>query len=111
MHGRKPVSAWMHEIHIQPAAEADLIAIWRTSYERWGLMQADRYLDEVNEGIAVLAGNPLLGTDCSWIRAGYRRLTIQHHNVYYRVIIMRIEIIRVLHERMEPERHLALDEA
>lgn len=99
----------MHEIDIRPAAEADLIAIWRTSYERWGLMRADRYLDELNDGMAALSGHPLLGVDCSWIRAGYRRLTIQNHNVYYRIVTLRIEIIRVLHERMEPERHLITD--
>ncbi|WPL23866.1 type II toxin-antitoxin system RelE/ParE family toxin [Thiorhodovibrio frisius] len=70
------------------------------------MVQADRYLDELNEGMATLAENPRFGADCGWIRAGYRCLAIRHHIVYYRVTIARIEIIRILHERMDPKRHL-----
>jgi len=39
-------------------------------------------------------------------RAGYRRLRIRHHIVYYREQADRIAIVRVLHERMDPDRHL-----
>jgi toxin ParE1/3/4 len=97
----------MYEIHKQAAAEDDLVAIWRYSFERWGIEQADRYLDELDEGIEALAGNPRLGSDCRHIRAGYRRLRIRHHSVYYRLVSSCIEIVRVLHERMEPDRHLS----
>ena len=98
----------MHELHLQPAAEADLVAIWQTSFEH---AQADHYLDALNEGLALLANNPWLGADCRWIRADYRRLVLQHHVVYYRIAGTRIEISRVLHERMEPARHLAMGES
>jgi len=97
----------MDEIHKQVAAEDDLVAIWRYSLERWGIEQADRYLDELDEGIEALAGKPCLGSDCGHIRAGYRRLRIRHHSVYYRLSSSRIEIVRVLHECMEPDRHLS----
>ena len=96
----------MVEIHKQAAAEDDLVAIWRYSCERWGIAQADRYLDELGEAIEALAGNPRLGSDCGHVRACYRRLRIRHHSVYYRLSASRIEIVRVLHERMEPDRHL-----
>jgi len=97
----------MHEIHKQAAAEDDLVDIWRYSFETWGAEQADLYLDVLNEGMAGLAHNPRLGADYSHIRAGYRRLPIRHHIVYYRLQTARIEIVRVLHERMDPDRHLA----
>lgn len=97
----------MVEIHKQAAAEDDLVDIWRYSFEAWGADQADLYLDALNEGIAGLRDNPRLGADCSDIRAGYRRLHIRHHIVYYRLQTGRIEIVRVLHERMDPDRHLA----
>jgi toxin ParE1/3/4 len=97
----------MYEIHKQTAAEDDLVAIWRYSFETWGADQADLYLDALNDGIAGLAENPHLGTDCSHIRQGYRRLHIRRHIVYYRFQSTRIEIVRVLHERMDPDRHLA----
>ena len=101
----------MHELHLQPAAEADLVAIWQTSFEHWGEAQADHYLDALNEGLALLANNPSLGADCRWIRADYRRLVLQHHVAYYRIAGTRIEISRVLHERMEPARYLAMGES
>ncbi|MBK1633170.1 plasmid stabilization protein ParE [Thiohalocapsa halophila] len=97
----------MVEIHKQVAAEDDLVAIWRYSFETWGVEQADRYLDELNKGIDALAGNPGLGSDCGHIRAGYRRLRIRHHSVYYRLKATRIEVVRVLHERMDADRHLS----
>jgi len=97
----------MYEIHKQAAAEDDLVAIWRYSFKAWGADQADLYLDALNEGLAGLAENPRLGADCSRIREGYRRLHIRHHFVYYRLHAARIEIVRVLHERMDPDRNLA----
>ncbi|KAA6182246.1 type II toxin-antitoxin system RelE/ParE family toxin [Thiohalocapsa marina] len=48
----------MIEVHKQAAAEDDLVAIWRDSFETWGAEQADRYLDELSEGLAALAANP-----------------------------------------------------
>ncbi|MCF7995881.1 MAG: type II toxin-antitoxin system RelE/ParE family toxin [Chromatiaceae bacterium] len=53
----------MLEIHQQAAAEADLVAVWRYSFEAWGAHQADPYLDVLNEGMAGLADNPGLGAD------------------------------------------------
>jgi toxin ParE1/3/4 len=97
----------MCEIHKQAAAEDDLVAIWRYSFTAWSADQADLYLDALNEGIAGLADNPRLGADCRHIRDGYRRLHIRHHFVYYRLETARIEIVRVLHEQMDPDRHLA----
>lgn len=96
----------MYEIHKQTAAEDDLVAIWQYSFVTWGADQADRYLDALNEGVSRLSGNPRLGADCSHIREGYRRLQVRHHLVYYRLQTDRIEIVRVLHDRMDPDRHL-----
>lgn len=100
----------MLEIHKQTLAEEDLIGIWLYSFETWGAAQADTYLDQLEEGISRLSENPKIGTDCSHIRPNYRRLHVQHHMVYYVVSSSRIDIIRVLHERMDPDRHLDSDD-
>jgi toxin ParE1/3/4 len=96
----------MRSIHKQTAAEDDLVDIWQYSFETSGADQADLNLDALNEGIAGVADNPRLGADCSHIRAGYRRRRIRHHIVHERVRADRIEIVRVLHEWMDPDRHL-----
>lgn len=96
----------MLEIHKQALAEEDLIGIWNYTFKKWGAEQADAYLDQLNEGIAILAENPRIGINCDHIRQGYRRFHIKHHIVYYRITPARIEIIRVLYEEMDPELHL-----
>jgi len=96
----------MFEIHKQALAEQDLIDIWLYLFEKWGPVQADAYLDQLNVGLVRLADHPKLGADYSHIQPGYRRLAVEHHRVYYRIESNRIAIIRVLHESMEPERHL-----
>ena len=96
----------MVEIVEKPLARADLKGIWRYSYEHWGAEQADRYLVALEAGILKLALNPLLGKARDYIRPGYRSIQIARHVVYYRKRGAIIEIVRVLHERMEPGSHL-----
>ncbi len=48
----------MRTIHVHGSAESDLIDIWRYSFEQWGELQADEYLDELDSGIRKLADNP-----------------------------------------------------
>ena len=40
------------------------------------------------------------------LRPGYRALQINHHIAYYIIEPGIIRIIRVLHERMDPDRHI-----
>ena len=96
----------MIEIRKRPRAEADFIEIWARTSERWGLAKADAYVEEIARAIEVLADYPKLGADCGWLRKGYRRLSVNHHHVYYTVADRHIEIIRVLFERMDAERQL-----
>lgn len=47
-----------------------------------------------------------IGTLCDEIEPGYRKFPEGSRVIYYRVTDM-VEIIRVLHERMEPDSHLS----
>ena len=60
----------MLEIHKQALAEEDLIGIWNYTIKKWGDAQADTYLDQLNEGIAILSENPRIGISCDHIRQG-----------------------------------------
>jgi len=93
-------------INKQNQAEQDLIDIWFYTFKEWNEQQADQYLDLLDEGIAKLRDNQKLGMDCSHIRKGYRRLTIQHHKVYYYLTNDTVEIVRVLHECMDEDINL-----
>lgn len=87
-------------------AEGDLIDIWMYSFEQWDATQADKYLEELNEGIQSLADNPQLGTRRDYVREGYRVLFVNRHAIYYTATRSAIRIVRVLHEEMDPARHL-----
>jgi toxin ParE1/3/4 len=51
----------MREIVKRPRAREDLKAVWRYSLTEWGESQADKYLAEVEAGIARLKEHPELG--------------------------------------------------
>lgn len=94
------------KIHKSALAELDLIGIWEYSYGQWDADQADKYLDELDKGISLLADNPELGISRDEVREGYRVLFINNHAIYYTLTQTAILIVRVLHEQMDSGRHL-----
>jgi toxin ParE1/3/4 len=89
-------------------ALADLKAIGRYTVQNWGRDQADRYIDEFRTLLGTLAQNPNLGRSCEEIREGYRRMEHRSHVVFYRNVVGEdvVEVIRILHRRMLPQKHL-----
>lgn len=96
----------MNELVVLPLAEVDLEGVWLDTLERWGSTQADIYVDQLYERLQVLRKHPELGKACDDLRAGYRRLLVAHHVAFYRIASDTIEIVRVLHERMDFDSHL-----
>jgi toxin ParE1/3/4 len=89
-------------------AKADLLEIVRYPRERWGLEQRDLYLRMLDGCFRQLAANPRQGIDCSEIRRGYRKLTAGSHVIFHRQFAgQSIEIVRVLHGRMDLDVHLS----
>lgn len=67
-----------------------------------------RYLAKLDHAFHLLAEAPELGQACDDIRHGYRRLPQGSHVIFYRITPDGIvDIIRVLHERMQPDLHFA----
>jgi toxin ParE1/3/4 len=87
-------------------AESDLVGIWEYSFEEWGGAQADTYLDQLDEAIRLLTDNPELGANRDFIRKGFRVLFVNRHAIYYSMTNTDIYIVRVLHEQMDPAKHL-----
>ena len=54
----------------------------------------------------MLADAPLQSQDCAQLRAGYRRVAVGRHMLYFRVEDYGVAIIRILHGRMDAPRHL-----
>lgn len=96
----------MAEYRLTPAAERDLEAIWIHSMQRWGLEQANRYIDILTVTFADLAQSPNTAPACREIRQGYRRRSVERHVIYFRITTYGIAFVRVLHDRMDALRHL-----
>lgn len=96
----------MAEYRLTPAAEHDLEVIWTYTVHQWDLKQAYHYIDVLTAAFAELARSPKTAQPCDRIRAGYRRSSVERHMVYFRITTYGIAIVRILHERMDPPRHL-----
>lgn len=96
----------MAEYRLTPAAERDLEGIWAYSYHRWGAERANRYIDTLIKSFAELAQSPKLAPACDYVRPGYRHRVVERHVVYFRTTPYGIAIIRILHDRMDAQRHL-----
>ncbi|RYF94220.1 MAG: type II toxin-antitoxin system RelE/ParE family toxin [Chitinophagaceae bacterium] len=90
---------------ISKKAAEDIEDIWLYTLENWSLEQADRYLDLLLNEIEYLAVNPTAGKDFSHVRKRYRTASVKSHIIFYRHIEgqIEIEVIRVLHQRMDIE--------
>jgi toxin ParE1/3/4 len=87
-------------------AKTDLRSIGRYTQATWGHEQRNRYLARLDAWFHLLAREPHRGRACDDIRAGYRKYHVGWHLIFYRVSPEGLEIIRILHDRMDIENHL-----
>lgn len=90
---------------ISEEAANDLSKIWLYTYENWSMEQADRYYGLILNEIAYLTKAPDSGRDYSIIREGYFCSKVKSHLIFYKInhLDKQIEIIRILHQRMDIE--------
>lgn len=95
-----------YKISVQ--ASEDIENIWLYTVENWSVEQADRYVNLIFDEIEYLAKNPNAGRDCNHIRKNYRCSRVKSHLIFYRPADKQhhIEIIRILHQRMDIENRL-----
>lgn len=68
--------------------------------------QSIKYLEQLKEHFWSLTLNPLIGIERIDLLPGMRSISAESHIVFYRAPVDRIEIIRVLHGRQNPNRHI-----
>ena len=113
----------MARFRLARPAQTDLANILSTSAERWGAVGQQRYAAVLAAAMRQVAAEPEgpLTRKRPDLRSGIRSFHVRHarrsaeaakvtrpvHVLYYRVAQEDvIEIVRVLHERMDPSRHL-----
>lgn len=96
----------MSAVRLTPAAQRDLSEIWDFTEEHWGVAQAELYITEIRAAIERIVADPLRGRACDEVRQGYRRYGVGSHLVFYVEAPGGVDVVRVLHQRMDPARHL-----
>ena len=91
---------------LRPLAKRDIAKIWDYSCEKWGESQAEIYVRQIQTTFDIIALSPRLGRRCDYIRQGYFKHTVGSHVIFYRIANDDIEVVRILHERMDFIRHL-----
>lgn len=80
----------------------DLNAIWDYTFEEWSESQADKYYSNLKSDCLQLAENPKIGKEYDGINKNLLGLKSGKHVIFYQQISENeIEVIRILHERMD----------
>ena len=91
---------------LSPRAKADLSEIWDYGADRWGADRATDYIRDIQRAIEHAAAHPLRGRACDEVRAGYFKVSVGSHLLFYRLVDDVLDVVRVLHQRMDVSRHL-----
>jgi len=83
-----------------------MCSIGQYTQRKWGRQQRNLYLSQLDQTFHTLAKNPAIGRSCDDIRQGYRVYNAGKHLIFYRQYNSDcIQIVRILHERMNVEKH------
>lgn len=91
---------------ISKKAVADLEEIWLYTAEKWSIIQANRYYTLIMDEIEFICRSSSSGKSMQHIRKGYLASKVKSHLIFYRVNNNSVEIIRILHERMDIDSRL-----
>jgi len=90
---------------LRPQAEVDLEGIWLYTVEHWSVQQADKYYRDILAAIKHLAFGRVIGRTVN-IRDGYFKFAVGSHFIFYRINGTVYDIVRILHQQQDAERHL-----
>ncbi|MGQ7945814.1 type II toxin-antitoxin system RelE/ParE family toxin [Flavobacterium sp. WC2509] len=97
----------MSKYIISEKALEDINNIWIYTAENWSVEQADRYYNLIIDEIEYIARNLDMAHDFEKIRKSYRYSKVKSHLIFFKKDnINEIEVVRVLHERMDIENRL-----
>ena len=93
-------------VRYSPKAQADLDNIWYHSLREWGAPQADAYIRSLHAAIQLVVEFPGAARDVRHIRPGLVKYQVGSHFLFMRIRSQSIDVVRILHQRMDHSRHL-----
>ena len=95
-----------YNLVIAPLAKHDLKRIYDYSISNWGDRQASDYLDKLKKLFWELTEQPKMGIEREELLPDMRSFSVDSHVVFYRLLQSQVEVVRVLHARQDPRRHI-----
>ena len=96
----------MSQVILSPKAKSDLSEIWDYTLAEWGVDQAEKYVRDLWETMRQQASEFSTSIDISDVRSGYRKVISGSHVIFFKLTGDGIDVVRILHQRMDFERHL-----
>jgi toxin ParE1/3/4 len=91
-------------------AKSDLKSIAAYTERRWGRHQRRIYAKQFDDAFHMLAVTPKTGVACDFIKTGYRKFPCSSHIIFYRSVNdTKIEVVRILHRRMDARKQLGVN--
>jgi len=92
----------MAKVLFRQKAIVDLNDIWEYTFQNWSEKQADNYYEILKLVCKEIGHNPQLGKEYFYIWENLFGLKAGKHIIFYHLISENeIEVIRILHERMD----------
>ena len=97
----------MPEVAFSPLADLDIDEIYEYSLQQFGEQVADRYYTRLFERCDIALRNPGLAKSEDSIVPNLKRISYEAHMIYFvRNSDGGIHVIRILHQSMDPKRHI-----
>jgi toxin ParE1/3/4 len=92
----------MAKYQLTNKAVDDLAGIWEYTFDNWSENQADKYYLMLVDSFNEIANKPQIGRLYMEVVDNLKGYQVGKHIVFYRLIENnKVEIIRILHERMD----------
>lgn len=100
----------MADYQLSSKAVEDIANIADYTIGAFGIEQARRYRTGIEQALKRLADNPLIGKSADHVAENLRSWSYGSHIIYYIATRTGILVARILHQRMDVERHPMTDD-
>jgi len=92
----------MAKVILRQKAIDDLNNIWSYTFDNWSAKQADKHYTAIKRSCNEIGKNPNVGKEYDAIDKNLLGVKCEKHIIFYKLISKdKIEVVRILHERMD----------
>jgi toxin ParE1/3/4 len=100
----------VRHLELTEIARADLKSIRRYSQRTWGSDRTIQYMAELRDTMRALVAGAVVSRNRDNLKPGLQMATTGRHSVFFEADRSRVLVVRVLHDRMDYQRHLGADD-